>query len=129
MFIEKIIIKNFRSYYGVKTFNFWEGLNLVIGANGDGKSTFYDALSWVFSDSDGKRGYSTLPNEAQISAKLLNRMKPGDEDEVRVQVDLCEGKEHKSVYKRFKVKIGSTGEIIVDDWMHHCKLERQDSNQ
>ena len=128
MFIEKIIIKNFRSYYGVKTFNFWEGLNLVIGANGDGKSTFYDALSWVFSDSDGKRGYSALPNEAQISAKLLNRMKPGEEDEVRVQVDLCEGKEHKSVYKRFKVKIGSTGEIIVDDWMHHCKLERQDSN-
>ena len=128
MFIEKVIIKNFRSYYGVKTFNFREGLNLVIGANGDGKSTFYDALSWAFSDSDGRRGSSVLPNEAQISAKLLNRMKPGDEDEVRVQVDLCEGKEHKSVYKRFKVKIGSAGEIVVDDWMHHCKLERMDSN-
>lgn len=127
MYIEKITIKNFRSYYGVKTFSFKEGLNLVIGANGDGKSTFYDALSWAFSDSDGSRGSSVLPSEAQISAKLLNKMKPGDEDEVRVQVDLCEGKEHKSVYKRFGVKKGQAGEVIVDDWMHHCKLEKQDS--
>lgn len=127
MYIEKIIIKNFRSYYGVKTFNFREGLNLIIGANGDGKSTFYDALSWAFSDSDGRRGSSVLPNEAQISAKLLNRMKPGDEDEVRVQIDLCEGEEHKSIYKRFSVKLGANGNVIIDNWMHHCKLEKQDS--
>ena len=127
MYIERITIKNFRSYYGVKTFIFRRGLNLVIGANGDGKSTFYDALSWAFSDSDGRRGSSTLPSEAQISAKLLNRMKPGDEDEVRVQVDLCEGKEHKSIYKRFSVKIGEDGRVTIDNWMHHCKLEKQDS--
>lgn len=128
MYIEKITIKNFRSYYGVKIFNFEEGLNLVIGANGDGKSTFFDALSWAFSDSDGRIGSSVLPNEAQISAKLLNRMIPGDEDEVRVQVDLCEGSEHKSIYKRFSFKKGSNGEVIIDNWMHHCKLERMDSN-
>lgn len=127
MYIESVTIKNFRSYYGVKTFNFREGLNLVIGANGDGKSTFYDALTWAFSDSDGRRGSSVLPNEAQISAKLLNRMKPGDEDEVRVQVDLCEGEEHKSIYKRFSVKLEAEGKVTIDNWMHHCKLEKQDS--
>lgn len=128
MYIEKITIKNFRSYYGIKTLDFKEGLNLVIGANGDGKSTFYDALFWAFSDGDGRRDSSVPPNEAQISAKLLNRMKPGDEEEVKVQVDLCEGKEHKTVYKRFLVKKGPSGEVIIDDWMHHCKLERMDSN-
>ena len=128
MFIERIIIKNFRSYYGIKTFNFKEGLNLVIGANGDGKSTLYDAISWAFSDSDERRGSSALPKEAQISAKLLSRMKPGDEDEVRVQVDLCEGEEHKSIYKCFTVKIENEGKVTIDNWMHHCKLERMDSN-
>lgn len=128
MFIERIIIKNFRSYYGIKTFNFKEGLNLVIGANGDGKSTLYDAISWAFSDSDERRGSSALPKEAQISAKLLSRMRPGDEDEVRVQVDLCEGEEHKSIYKCFTVKIENEGKVTIDNWMHHCKLERMDSN-
>ena len=127
MFIEKITIKNFRSYYGVKTFNFKEGLNLVIGANGDGKSTFYDALTWAFSDSDGRIGSSVLPNEAQISAKLLNRMKPGDEDEVRVQVYLCDGEEHKAIYKRFKVKLEQNGKVTISNWMHHCKLEKMDT--
>lgn len=127
MYIEKITIKNFRSYYGTNTFFFKEGLNLVLGANGDGKTTFYDALFWAFSDGDGKIGSSVLSNEAQISAKLLNLMKPGEENEVRVQVDLCDGEEHKSVYKRFTVKKGVDGNFTIENWMHHCKLLRNDS--
>ena len=127
MYIEKLTIKNFRSYYGTKTFLFKKGLNLVIGANGDGKSTFFDALYWVFSDGDGKVSSTILPNQAQISAKLLNTMKPGEEKEVRVQVDLCEGKEHKSVYKRFVVKKDTNGEILIKDWMHHSKLDNMTS--
>lgn len=128
MYIEKITIKNFRSYYGTKTFLFKEGLNLVLGANGDGKTTFYDALFWAFSDGDGKIGSSVLSNEAQISAKLLNSMKPGEENEVRVQVNLCDGDEKKSVYKRFTVKKEVNGKFTIENWMHHCKLIRIDSN-
>lgn len=127
MYIEKLTIKNFRSYYGIKVFDFKEGLNLVLGANGDGKSTFYDALYWAFSDGDGRIDSSVLPNEAQVSAKLISSMKPGDEDEVRVQVDLCEGKEQKSIYKRFTVRKESDGTISVENWMHHCKLSGNNS--
>lgn len=100
----------------------------MLGANGDGKTTFYDALSWACSDTDGKLGSKVLPNEAQVSAKLLATMKPGQTEEVRVQVDLREGNECKSVYKRFEVKKYADGQIEIENWMHRSKLERQDSN-
>ena len=37
MKLNKIIIKNFRSYYGENCFELSDGLTLVIGDNGDGK--------------------------------------------------------------------------------------------
>ena len=48
MIIKEITIKNFRSYYGENKFEFTDGLTLVIGDNGDGKTTFFDALQWLF---------------------------------------------------------------------------------
>ena len=38
MKLNKIIIKNFRSYYGENCFELSDGLTLVIGDNGDGKT-------------------------------------------------------------------------------------------
>lgn len=40
MIIKDITIKNFRSYYGVNHFSLSKGLTLIIGDNGDGKTTF-----------------------------------------------------------------------------------------
>lgn len=48
MIIQKIEIRNFRSYYGQNTFDFTNGLTLIIGDNGDGKTTFFEALQWLF---------------------------------------------------------------------------------
>ena len=48
MIIQKIEICNFRSYYKSNTFELDNGLNLIIGSNGDGKTTFYEALEWLF---------------------------------------------------------------------------------
>ena len=51
MLINRITISNFLCYYGADNqFDFTEGLNLVLGANGYGKSKLYDAFQWVFSD-------------------------------------------------------------------------------
>ena len=48
MIIKNITIENFRSYYGVKSMDIGDGLTLIIGANGDGKTTFFEALEWLF---------------------------------------------------------------------------------
>lgn len=87
MVIKKLVIKNFRSYYGEKIFVFDDGLNLILGANGDGKTTFFEALNWVLSyrtDVD-----ETLPqNESLVSAKFFKELEKGKKGEVSVSLEV-----------------------------------------
>lgn len=49
MILKDLRIQNFRSYYGNENyFEFKDGLTLIIGDNGDGKTTFFEALEWLF---------------------------------------------------------------------------------
>lgn len=81
MIIREIRIKNFRSYYGEKNiFDFSDGLTIIIGDNGDGKTTFFEALHWLL---------NTTPETTNIlldniSEMRKSKMEPGDLDEVSV---------------------------------------------
>ena len=57
MIIKKLTICNFRSYYGVKEFAFCDRLNLILGSNGDGKTTLFEALNWVLTPSEAAKQY------------------------------------------------------------------------
>lgn len=53
MIIESISLNNFQCYYGShedNLFEFGDGLNLIVGNNGSGKSKLYDAFYWVLND-------------------------------------------------------------------------------
>lgn len=47
MTIKNITIENFQSYYGSQTLEFSNGLNLIIGNGGKGKSKLFNAFYWV----------------------------------------------------------------------------------
>ena len=48
MIIKNLTIENFRSYYGENSIDFGSGLTLILGANGDGKTTLFEAVEWLF---------------------------------------------------------------------------------
>ena len=50
MIIQKIELTNFLCYSGNNEFLFTEGINVIIGDNGYGKSKLYDAFYWVMYD-------------------------------------------------------------------------------
>lgn len=53
MIIKSISLKNFQCYFGAHEdnyFEFEEGINLVIGENGGGKSKLFDAFYWALYD-------------------------------------------------------------------------------
>jgi DNA sulfur modification protein DndD len=50
MIIEKIEIENFACFSGKNSFSFKEGINVIIGDNGYGKSQLYNAFYWVMYD-------------------------------------------------------------------------------
>ena len=86
MKIEKITIQNFRSYYGENLIEFNDGLTLVIGDNGDGKTTFFEVLEWLFDtrDAENKADNRNYPNF--ISAKRLSELSDDEKDVVRVEM-------------------------------------------
>lgn len=90
MIIQKIEIQNFRSYYKENTFELINGLNLIIGSNGDGKTTFYEALEWLFNTS----GVNKMDTK-NISKKRSEELFANDSDDVRVAITY----EHKGIVK------------------------------
>lgn len=44
MIIKKIQIENFLCYYSLNTFQFEDGLNIILGENNEGKTKFYEAV-------------------------------------------------------------------------------------
>ena len=70
MYINKIIIKNFRPYYGIQTFDFGDkpGLSIILGDNGVGKSSLIRALKYVLYDELDSQSQFKLKNELNIVA-------------------------------------------------------------
>lgn len=74
MKIKSITINNFQSYYGEQSIEFGDGLNLIIGNGGKGKSKLFNAFYWVLF---GKiyvtsEGWCTTDNLYQSSHKALH---------------------------------------------------------
>ena len=82
MIIKNISIENFRSYYGTNSMDVGEGLTLIIGANGDGKTTLFEALEWLFDTVDSK----PKVDAKYISKKKIAEMMPGDSAIVKVSM-------------------------------------------
>ncbi len=95
MIIKEIRIKNFRSYYGDNNrFDFSDGLTIIIGDNGDGKTTFFEAIQWLL---------NTVIDSGSlehISEMKKSKMEPGETDEVSVYMEFDHNGE-KSVEKSF----------------------------
>ena len=79
MIIKEIRIKNFRSYYGEDNrFEFSDGLTLILGDNGDGKTTFFEALQWLFNTSLDNG------NINNVSEMRKSQLGIGEQEEVSV---------------------------------------------
>lgn len=109
MIIKSINIKNFRSYYGDNHVDFSDGLTLIIGGNGDGKTTFFESLEWLMNTTvDGKRAEN-------ISEKRKSELLPGESDETSVSM-IFEHDGDKELVKRFRFYKNQDGSVSLNDY-------------
>lgn len=107
MKLNQLRITNFRSYYSEVSFDFNDGLTLIIGGNGDGKTTFFDALDWLFStDKD---------NVNLISEMKKAEMSDGESSTVSVELDF-EHNGHKTLKKSFRFHKTESNNIETQDF-------------
>ena len=94
MIIKKVVIENFLCYYDTKEFVFAEGVNIILGENGEGKTKFYEALEWLFNNNVAR-----LTN--LISAKKLHELEEGIPSRVSVQIEVEQYRTRKQVTRSF----------------------------
>ncbi len=111
MIIQKIEIQNFRSYYKFNTFELINGFNLIIGSNGDGKTTFYEAIEWLFR-TDG----TNKMDVKYISKKRSEELFTNDSDEVRVAMTYEHKGKQKTLEKMFRFTKSFDGEISTSNY-------------
>ena len=115
MIIKKLTIKNFRSYFGEQSFEFSNRLNLVLGANGDGKSTLFDAITWVFA-TDGRS--SDMTSSSLVSQKFFSSLPPAGYGEVRVSAYVKHVNHDYIIERSFIVTKEVNGKMKISDPRH-----------
>lgn len=109
MIIKDIRINNFRSYYGNNNLSLSKGLTLVIGDNGDGKTTLFEALEWLFDTTGESR------KDSHISEKRKSELEIGESDEVSVNITF-EHDGEKEIEKSFTFERISEDNIRTKDY-------------
>ena len=111
MVIKKIEIYNFRIFYKENVFELTNGLNLILGWHGDGKTTFFDALEWLFR-TDGTR----ITETNFIPKKRIEELSSGDSDNVRVAMTYEHNGKIKVLEKSFLFTKSFDGEVSTSNY-------------
>lgn len=83
MILEELNIENFLGYYGKSnTFTFSEGINIIAGENGYGKSGIYDAIYWVIHDKCYIKKYGYKPTNVINDIFINDKYKYESDDGV-----------------------------------------------
>ena len=107
MRLKEIKIRNFRSYYGNDNiFELSPGLTLILGDNSDGKTTFFEALEWLFYTATEDK------SEANISEKRKSELVEGEEDTVSVTLSFDHDGE-KELIKSYVFKKGTNNSVLT----------------
>jgi DNA sulfur modification protein DndD len=110
MIIRKIQIDNYLCYYDTNTFVLSEGLNIILGENGEGKTKLFEAVDWLFNGESREL-------EMLVSAKKLNETEIGDSFRVRVSMTVEQYGEKSIITKSFLAKKEKANECSTSSFM------------
>jgi len=110
MIIRKIQIDNYLCYYDTNTFELSEGLNIILGENGEGKTKFFEAVDWLFNGENREL-------EMLVSAKKLNETEIRDSFRVRVSMTVEQYGEKSIITKSFLAKKEKANECSTSSFM------------
>jgi DNA sulfur modification protein DndD len=110
MIIDKLSIENYQCYFGNKTFKFSEGLNIILGENGEGKTKFFEAVNWLFEGTDDNL-------EPLVSKKAIENTSEGDSFRVKVSISIRTQDQNNTLTKSFLVYKKNNDKIETSSYM------------
>jgi len=110
MIIKKIQIENFLCYYGLNTFQFEDGLNIILGENNEGKTKFYEAVDWLFNGINNDL-------ENLVSAKKLKEIALEDSFKVSSSMTVEQYNNEYKISRSFTVHKSNNNEIEISNFI------------
>ena len=110
MIIKKIIIENFLCYYDTNTFELSEGLNIILGENGEGKTKFFEAVDWLFNGENREL-------ERLVSAKKLEETEIGNTFQIKISMTVDQFGNKGIITKSFVSKKIKSNECVATGFM------------
>ncbi|WP_335965005.1 AAA family ATPase [Galbibacter sp. PAP.153] len=110
MIIRKIQIDNYLCYYDTNSFVLSEGLNIILGENGEGKTKFFEAVDWLFNGENEDL-------ELLVSAKKLSETEIGENFRVRVSMTVEQYGDIKIITRSFVAKKEKKNQCSTSSFM------------
>jgi DNA sulfur modification protein DndD len=126
MIIKNITIENFQAYYHSQTMEFSEGLNIIIGNGGKGKSKLFNAFYWVLfgeiyitdigwclTDDLPSSSKSAMNRHEFINRKALSEINIGQDVRTSVNIEIVD--DQGLIYELERSVIGRR--IDFENWL------------
>lgn len=110
MIIKNIEIENYLCYYGINKFDLSEGLNIILGENGEGKTKFFEAVEWLMNGENQNL-------ESLVSAKRLAETETEENFRVMVSMTVEQYGETSIIRKSFIGKKTKDNECTTSNFM------------
>lgn len=110
MIIDKLTIENYQCYFGVKVFEFSDGLNIILGENGEGKTKLFESLNWLFEGNDDNL-------EQLVSKKAIENTLEGESFKVKVSIIVRIEDQKNIITKSFLVHKKHVEKIQISSYM------------
>jgi DNA sulfur modification protein DndD len=110
MIIKKIQVENYVCYYSTKTFEFSQGLNIILGANGEGKTNFFEAVDWLLNGENRDL-------EMLVCKRKLHETEIGESFRVRVSMEVEQYGENSLITKSFLARKENPNECSTSSYL------------
>lgn len=113
MFLKYIKLKDFRQYTGTQEIQLSsptlgeddKNVTIILGQNTAGKTTLLQAFKWCF------YGKTDFNKENLLNSDKATKMKPGETEEVQVEIGLIHAEIEYVIYRKQRYYITSTGKL------------------
>ncbi len=119
MILTSIELNNFMCYAGFNRFDFKEGINVIIGDNGYGKSKLFDAFYWVMYDQCFNTSQKAFRNTSQLKKLIVSDKAIAETDQGPIMASVIltfHNTDKDSIYileRRYQVR--KVGDSVMED--------------
>lgn len=127
MLLKSLKLKDFRQFKGEQSVTFStdpdKNVTIIMGENGSGKTTFAQAFTWCL------YGATDFDDKMLLCKSTRQKMMPGDEDEVKVEVELTHNGTDYTIIREQIYKVENSGTLSSRNAVFNIVYKNKDGQR